>query len=157
MPLFNLALDASTLPCHTSNLPQNMSHNEIDSIELHPSENEAKKPRFRHHGAMAGVLIALGLLFRIGIVILLSTTDIQGGSLGMIIGVLVASIFWIWGCFHLVLYYCLHYAWGFAGFLFILGIGIIIWAAHQKPKWDRQRSMQPKLPKEYCGDPDSLY
>ena len=134
-----------------------MSYKKIASDPSQSPDHYAQKPRFRHHGAMAGVLIVLGLLLRFGIPLLLSTTDTQPDSSGIIIGTLVGAAFWIWGCFHLVLHFGLHYAWGFAGFLFLVGIGIILWAANQKPKWDRQRAMQPKRTKEYRGDPDSLY
>jgi hypothetical protein len=41
--------------------------------------------------------------------------------------------------------------------LILVGLGIILWAAKQKPKWDRQRAMLIKRPKEYRGDSDSLY
>lgn len=117
----------------------------------------AQKPRFRHHGAMAGVLIILGLLLRFGIPLLISTIDTPVDNTGIIIGSIVGTALWLWGCFHLALHFGLHFAWGFAGLLFLVGLGIILWAAKQKPKWDRQRAMQPNRPKEYRGDPDSLY
>jgi hypothetical protein len=134
-----------------------MAYKKIDSTRSQSPDYYAQKPRFQHHGAMAGVLIVLGLLFRFGIPLLLLTTDTQPDSSGVMIGTLLGAAFWIWGCFHLTLHFGLHYAWGFAGLLFLVGIGIIFWAANQKPKWDRQRAIQTKRPKEYRGDPDSLY
>lgn len=134
-----------------------MPYKKIVPEILQSPDHYAQKPKFRYHGAMAGILIVLGLLLRMGIPLLLSTADNQSLGAGVIIGSLLGVIFWIWGCCHLALHYGLDYAWGFAGFLFLVGIGIILWAANQKPKWDRQRAMQPKRPNEYRGDPNSPY
>ncbi|MGJ8635077.1 MAG: hypothetical protein ACSHX7_14270, partial [Luteolibacter sp.] len=87
----------------------------------------------------------------------MATTDATADYSGVILGSLICSVLWLWGCFHLVLHFGLHFSWGFAGLLFLVGFFIILWAAKQKPKWDRQRAIQPKRSKGYQGDPDSLY
>lgn len=110
------------------------------------------------HGMLAAFLMIAALILRYGVPL---TVVISGGTeahWGLIVLSLLGGILWIWGCCHLAKHFGLSGFWGLAGVLFFIGVGIIFWAANQKPKWDRAAAKRPKgKPREYKGDPTSLY
>ncbi len=136
---------------------KNSPYKKAGSLNPVNDQQYEQKNKFQHHGVIAAILMFTAILIRFGVPIFSMTEASENFHPQLFFLSILGATLWVWGAIHLALHFNLGAAWGLWGLLFLLGLGVIFWAANQRPKWEQQKARRSQNRKRPRNNSDSLY